>query len=275
MDQTIQSRFRECAGTLPEVRVCLNCFNCLQCTACFICFKRTCTVSAIKKYPNCIGFRKKVILSFWVCRLRLAVSWVVKIFAKDPKSWQQMDPSWRWPILQRCRRSAGRSSCKQTKPSFWDSQHFLPKRNQRIVSCVKASKVKSAENGLKKLHRHKAEAHWAFLIIYVSMSYCNIFPKLLSSPIIKCLVYLHYLQMMHIYSVSNVVSPSFWVTRGWKSRQITEWSKWPLRGHSNRWLNGGPKKSCFDSIETQNPWRIDCPVDFEPHKSLYRECVFS
>ena len=85
-------------------------------------------VAVTTDLSNCLGFQQKSsksILSFWVCRLRLAVSWVVKILAKDPKSWRQMDPSWRWPISQRCRRSVGRSSCKPKKPSFWDSENFF------------------------------------------------------------------------------------------------------------------------------------------------------
>ena len=54
-------------------------------------------------------------------RLRLAVSWVVKVFAKDPKSWRQMDPSWRWPVLQRRRKNVGSSSSEWRKPS-WKSR---------------------------------------------------------------------------------------------------------------------------------------------------------
>ena len=104
IDQSIQPNF---AGTLRgSMSTCI------------------CNQRWIKTYQNCFGFQL-IILSFWVCRLRLVVSWVVKIFAKDPKSWRQMDPAWRWPIFQRCWRSAGSSLCTQKRRSFWDSELFF------------------------------------------------------------------------------------------------------------------------------------------------------
>lgn len=100
------------------------------------------------------------------------------------------------------------------------------------------------------------------------MSYCNIFPKLLSSPIIKCLDVI-YLQMMHMraYSVINVVSNNLGVT----TLEVGSHARSPS-GQSDPWGSTAGGRMVGKEIVFQHrdsrPLTIDCPVDFEPHKRI-------
>ena len=110
-----------------------------------------------------------------------------------------------------------------------------------------------------KLHRHKAYAHKAFMIT---------------------LCYIYIFQWYHLFLYLAPQSSSFWMssvwkwctlyivllsflsaqlgghnTSGWKSRQITEWSTWPLRGHIDRWPNGVQRSRVSTSrLTTLKDW---------------------
>ena len=89
-----------------------------------------------------------------------------------------MDPSWRWPIFQRCRRSVGRSSCKPKKPSFWDSEDlFFQTQSVNSESCKSfLFAIKGVKRHLKqKSSQPKMVNWWPIVTIFF----------LLSSPICK------------------------------------------------------------------------------------------
>ena len=197
----------------------------------------------------------------------MAVSCVVEIFVKDPKSWRQMDPRWRLPMIRRCQRSVGRSSCKRKKPSFWDAEPFFFQNaicNQwiacfvKVFACHKKAPKKSTEGRLNLSEQIRARnctdarrthvEHFDYLCSIAT--YCNAIFFPLSSRIIKRLAVICKWCMQCRFSQLGGRN-----TRGCRSRQITAWSSWLMRGRRDRCLNGGQRNRVSTSrLQTLKDW---------------------
>ena len=184
---------------------------------------------------------------------------MVKTFAKDPKSWQQMDPSWRWPILQRFRRSMGRSSCKRTKPSFWDSeQSFCQTQSVKSECCESCLfflpkrhlKPTSTEDGLNRYEREISPTQGIhFMIVLCHKVTISFLPTQLPN---------HQVSRCHVFpnDAYHVVSPRLEVTADHRVVNVTH------EGAQRQVAKWRPKKSCFNSMEPQNLKRLIALLKF-------------